>query len=73
MMVPFHQPHEPQIECPQCRRHSIVKYGESEYVCLSCDFRRDLAQPYVGAAIGNVLLGILAFVVVLAVGGFFSS
>lgn len=49
MLVPFHQPHEPQIECPQCRRHSIVKYGESEYVCLSCNFRRDLAQPHLGS------------------------
>ncbi len=72
MMVPYHQPHEPHIECPRCRRHSIVKYGESEYVCLNCDFRRDLAQPYLGG-MGNALLGILTFVAVLAVGGFFSS
>ncbi len=65
MLAPYHQPHEPQIECPQCRRHSVVRHGESEYVCLNCDFRRDLSQHYQGG-FGALLLGALAFVVVLA-------
>jgi hypothetical protein len=60
MLAPYHQPHEPQIECPQCRRHSVVRHGESEYVCLNCDFRRDLSH------FGALLLGALAFAVVLA-------
>ncbi|MEO1070583.1 MAG: hypothetical protein AAFW95_15990, partial [Cyanobacteria bacterium J06638_6] len=67
MLVPYNQPHEPQIECPQCRRHSVVRHGESEYVCLNCDFRRDLSQPYLGG-FGNVMLGVLAFGLVLIVG-----
>ncbi len=68
MMVPYHQPHEPHIECPQCRRHSIVKYGESEYVCLNCDYRRDLSRPYFDGFswISMVLFGL--FLAVLMAG-----
>ncbi|PZO39959.1 MAG: hypothetical protein DCF17_12550, partial [Shackletoniella antarctica] len=58
----------PQIECPHCRRHSVVRHGESEYVCLNCDFRRDLSQPYL-SGFGNVLLGALAFILVLYLSG----
>ncbi|HSM82616.1 MAG TPA: hypothetical protein VLS96_13070 [Nodosilinea sp.] len=59
-------PHDPPLECPQCRRHSIVKHGDSEYVCLSCDFRRDLAQtPQSSGLLGNWVLGMLAFALVL--------
>jgi DNA-directed RNA polymerase subunit RPC12/RpoP len=64
MLGPYPHPQESQIECPHCRRHSVVKHGESEYVCLNCDFRRDLSQPYLGG-FGNVLLGALAFILVL--------
>jgi hypothetical protein len=34
-------------------------------VCLNCDFRRDLSQPYQGG-FGTLLLAALAFAVVLA-------
>jgi hypothetical protein len=34
-------------------------------VCLNCDFRRDLSQHYQGG-FGALLLGALAFAVVLA-------
>ena len=32
----------PQLECPQCGRHTVVMHGEGLYVCLSCDWIRDL-------------------------------
>lgn len=32
----------PQLECPHCGRHTVVMHGESLYVCLSCDWVRDL-------------------------------
>jgi ribosomal protein L37AE/L43A len=32
------------IECPKCHQRSIVQHGESVYVCLSCDFRKDVSQ-----------------------------
>lgn len=67
MLAPYRHPYEPQIECPQCRRHSVVRHGESEYVCLNCDFRRDLAQPSQDRD-GNVMLGVLAFGLVLILG-----
>ncbi|MBE9157249.1 hypothetical protein IQ265_10500 [Nodosilinea sp. LEGE 06152] len=67
MLVPYHQQHDPHIECPQCRRHSIVRHGESEYVCLNCDFRRDLSEPHWGR-FDNLLMGFLAFALALMVG-----
>ncbi|MGB3136601.1 MAG: hypothetical protein WBB18_07345 [Nodosilinea sp.] len=67
MLVPYYQAHGPQIECPHCRRHSIVRHGESEYVCLNCDFRRDLSEPYLGS-LSNLLLGGLTFFLVLIFG-----
>lgn len=72
MLVPYQQQHDPHIECPHCHRHSIVKHGESEYVCLNCDFRRDLSAPHLGR-FGNLLLGVLAFVLVLLVGQLLQS
>lgn len=67
MLVPYQQQYDPHIECPHCHRHSIVKHGESEYVCLNCDFRRDLAEPHLGR-FGNLLMGLLAFALALMVG-----
>ncbi|MGF1520091.1 MAG: hypothetical protein ACFCVB_20140 [Nodosilinea sp.] len=64
MLIPYQHPPEPQIECPHCRRHSVVRHGESEYVCLNCDYRRDLSRPYL-SGFGNVLLGALTFLLVL--------
>jgi transposase-like protein len=68
MLVPYQHPQTAPIECPQCRRYSIVKHGESEYVCLNCDFRRDLSQQPASGAGGNLLLGLLAFALALLVG-----
>lgn len=68
MLVPYQHPPTTPIECPQCRRHSIVKHGESEYICLNCDFRRDLSQQPTNGADGNLLLGLLAFALTLLVG-----
>jgi hypothetical protein len=52
MLVPLQTPVQ-QIECPHCRRHSIVKHGESEYVCLNCNFRKDLTHGSLGEAFGR--------------------
>jgi hypothetical protein len=30
------------LECPHCHRHTIVQHGDSEYVCLNCNFRADV-------------------------------
>lgn len=31
------------LECPKCHSHSVVQHGDSVYVCLSCDFRKDVS------------------------------
>jgi DNA-directed RNA polymerase subunit RPC12/RpoP len=69
MLTPLQQ-YDPQIECPRCRRHTVVRHGESEYVCLNCNFRRDLSTYHWGGngfwAFGFALLG---FLFVWAIGG----
>jgi hypothetical protein len=32
------------MECPKCHSHSVVQHGDSVYVCLSCDFRKDVSE-----------------------------
>ncbi|NJL45143.1 MAG: hypothetical protein HC922_04060 [Leptolyngbyaceae cyanobacterium SM2_3_12] len=54
MLVPLPQ-HELPVECPRCRRHTLVRHGESEYVCLNCGFRRNLDHYYPGPGDGFLL------------------
>ena len=68
MLVPYPHPQEPQIECPHCRRHSIVRYGESEYVCLNCDYRRDLSHPYFSGVSFILMILFGLFLAVLVAG-----
>jgi len=30
------------LECPQCGKHSVVEHQSGVYVCLSCDFEKNL-------------------------------
>jgi transposase-like protein len=32
------------LECPQCRRYSVVTKGNSSYVCLNCNWERDVSS-----------------------------
>lgn len=33
------------IECPQCGKHTIVQHQETRYICLSCNWEKDVAEP----------------------------
>jgi|GEM_PF-2073306 len=37
-----HPQHPHHLECPRCGKHTVVTQGETRYVCLSCNWRRDL-------------------------------
>jgi len=63
MLVPLNSPH--QIECPHCRRHTLVRHGESEYVCLNCNFRRDLTHDQFWGVGSFWMMGLMAFVLVV--------
>lgn len=36
---------QPGLECPQCGKHSLVQRTNDVYLCLSCNFKKDLAAP----------------------------
>lgn len=54
------------MECPKCHSHSVVQHGDSVYVCLSCDFRKDVSELPKKAADGefNPLVAILLAVAI---------
>lgn len=33
------------LECPDCGKHSIVQHQETRYICLSCNWEKDLSKP----------------------------
>jgi hypothetical protein len=33
------------VECPKCGKHTVVRQSEHHYLCLNCDFQRDLSPP----------------------------
>lgn len=72
MLVPL-QSSVQQIECPHCHKHTIVKHGESEYVCLNCNFRRDLTYGTFGSTFGRFpslfFLGLAALGLVVMISG----
>lgn len=63
MLVPLNSPDH--IECPNCRRHTVVRHGESEYVCLNCGFRRDLSSYYRPWGLGYVLVAVFVALMVM--------
>jgi hypothetical protein len=36
---------QPGLECPQCGKHSLVQRTNDVYLCLNCNFKKDLAAP----------------------------
>ncbi|MGJ3247628.1 MAG: hypothetical protein ACFE0I_16325 [Elainellaceae cyanobacterium] len=32
------------MECPRCGKHSVVRHGDSTYVCINCGFRCDVSE-----------------------------
>lgn len=32
------------LECPKCSKKAVVQRTSDLYVCLSCDFKRDLSK-----------------------------
>lgn len=61
------------MECPKCHSHSVVQHGDSVYVCLSCDFRKDVSELPKKAKLNDgefnpfiaILLAILMAIVLL--------
>lgn len=59
-----HHPHH--LECPRCGKHTVVVRGETRYVCLNCNWWRDLNQtqwddfPILLATIITTLMILLA-------------
>ncbi|MEO1147585.1 MAG: hypothetical protein AAFY26_18540 [Cyanobacteria bacterium J06638_22] len=60
-----HPNHPHHLECPRCGTHTVVMYGETKYVCLNCNWQRDLNHiqwndfPIVLAAIVTTLILLL--------------
>ncbi|MGB0563081.1 MAG: hypothetical protein ACPGVO_14945 [Spirulinaceae cyanobacterium] len=38
----IHPKHPHNLECPHCKKHTVVLRGEDRYVCLSCGWWEDL-------------------------------
>ena len=38
------KPHNDAPQCPKCRGYHIVKQGENRWICLKCDFSKDLTS-----------------------------
>jgi ribosomal protein S27AE len=36
------------LECPRCGHHSIVAHGEGRYVCLRCNWQRNVGTDSEG-------------------------
>ena len=60
----IHPQHPHHLECPRCKRHTVVLRGETRYICLHCNWWRDVSKqetPYllilviVGLAIAFLL------------------
>lgn len=32
------------VECPNCKKHTIVQRNADQYQCLSCDFKKDFGE-----------------------------
>jgi transposase-like protein len=63
-----HSQHHVHLACPRCGQNAVVQHG-SVYVCLSCNFRRNVSNNDGDGAIGSmVVLTILAFIVALLMG-----
>ena len=65
--------HPYHIECPRCGRHSVVLYSESIYVCLSCNWERDVSRHHHSRGDGPpaflVLLALATVIVIVTIGG----
>lgn len=56
------------MECPKCHSHSVVQHGDSVYVCLSCDFRKDVSQlPKKGAGADGDFNPLVAILLAVAI------
>ncbi|MBE9100663.1 hypothetical protein [Vacuolonema iberomarrocanum] len=61
-----HPQHPHHLECPRCGMHTVVMHGENKYVCLNCNWQRDLNRiqlddfPIVLAAIVTTLILLLS-------------
>lgn len=54
------------IECPHCRRRSIVTHGENRYVCLNCSWERDIDNGWgSGPPPFLVILALVTLIVIL--------
>ncbi len=58
------------LECPRCRRHSIVSTGEGKYACLNCHWQRDVANGWGdGPPPFIVIVAVVIIVVIMMSGG----
>lgn len=59
------------LDCPKCSKKALVERRNDLYQCLSCDFKRDLADPRDNKTSSNdfVWVLLLAFIVVLILQG----
>jgi len=58
------------LECPHCRRHSLVTHGENRYVCLNCGWERDIDNGWgSGPPPLLVILALFVVIVIITTGG----
>ena len=59
--------HPHHLECPRCGRHSVVLYNESIYVCLNCNWERDVSRHRSFGDGPPPFLVILALIIVIVI------
>lgn len=57
-----------QLECPCCGHRAVVTRAEHHYVCLSCNWQRDVSRGG-PPTLGNVLFFIITLFLVVVIFG----
>lgn len=59
------------VDCPKCSKKALVERRNDLYQCLSCDFKRDLAESKdeKQSSVDFVWILFLAFIMILLVQG----
>ncbi|MGG6292789.1 hypothetical protein ACQ4M4_00075 [Leptolyngbya sp. AN02str] len=56
--------HHPQLACPKCGHNSVVQHG-NVYVCLSCNFHRNVSEPETASGVFSVIgIAVLIWLIV---------
>ncbi|MFZ4641596.1 MAG: NADH pyrophosphatase zinc ribbon domain-containing protein [Nodosilinea sp.] len=60
--------HPLQLECPRCGHRTVVTRAEHHYVCLNCNWERNVSRGGL-PTLGNFLLFIITLFLVVVIFG----